>query len=113
MKIKNFFNALIMAFLTISLFISCDQTTGDDSIVLNKDGIYLLGNCTDPINSREDGRFGMNDNYTIAMFTTLAGEDLLAHGDAIVGVRALIDGEVENAEILIANKFCNFDRNHL
>lgn len=104
MKIKNFFNALIMAFLTISLFISCDQTTGDDSIVLNKDGIYLLGNCTDPINSREDGRFGMNDNYTIAMFTTLAGEDLLAHGDAIVGVRALIDGEVENAEILIANK---------
>ena len=44
MKIKNFFNALIMAFLTISLFISCDQTTGDDSIVLNKDGIYLLGN---------------------------------------------------------------------
>lgn len=109
MKIKNFFNALIMAFLAIVLFVSCEPRSAEENeneplITLNKDEIYLLGNCTDPINSREDGRFGMPSDYTVAVFTMLTGEKLLAHGDAIVGVRALVDGEVSDAEVIVANK---------
>jgi hypothetical protein len=101
MKIKNFFNALIMAFLAVTLLVSC-ETKGP--VGIDKDNIYLLGNCTDPINDREDGRFGMNTGFTVAVFTTLAGEDLLAHGESIVGVRALVDGEVSDAEVIIADK---------
>ena len=102
MKIQKIFNALIMAFLTVSVLVSCDtKPTGS---LINKDEVYLLGNCTDPVNGSEDGRFGMNAEYTIAVMTTLTGEELLAHGKEIVGVRALIAGECTDTEVLVANK---------
>ena len=41
MKIKNFFNALIMAFLAVTLLVSC-ETKGP--VGIDKDNIYLLGN---------------------------------------------------------------------
>ncbi len=113
MKLKNLFYAVATLAFATMLFVSCEprpteenKTPNEDepSITLNKDAIYLLGNCTDPVNSREDGRFGMNSSYTVAVLTMLSGEDLLAHGNAIVGVRALVDGEVSEAEVIVANK---------
>lgn len=66
------------------------------------DNVYLYGNCTDPLNNREDGRFGMNASYTMSTATMLSGADLAAHGTKIIGVRALIDGEVSDAEVYVA-----------
>ena len=66
------------------------------------DSVYLYGNCTDPLNNREDGRFGMNASYTMSTATMLSGADLAAHGTKIIGVRALIDGEVSDAEVYVA-----------
>lgn len=113
MNLKNLFGVVATFVFATILFVSCEPRPAEEdktpngnepSITLDKDALYLFGNCTDPVNSREDGRFGMPSAYTVAVVTMLSGEDLLAHGNAIVGVRALIDGEFEEAEVVIANK---------
>ena len=67
------------------------------------DNVYLYGNCTDPINNREDGRFGMNSAYVMATATLMNGAELAAHGTKIIGVRALIDGEVSDSEVYVTD----------
>ena len=58
------------------------------------DNVYLYGNCSDPVNSSESGRFGMNSAYTMATATLMNGAELAKHGSKIIGVRALITGDV-------------------
>ncbi len=67
------------------------------------DNVYLYGNCTDPINSNEAGRFGMNAAYTISTASLMNGAELAKHGTKIIGVRALIDGEVSDSEVFVTD----------
>ena len=101
MKIKNLFYVAVMFLFATSLFTSCEQHEGQKP-EFAIDSVYLYGNCTDPVNNREDGRFGMNASYTMSTATMLNGADLAAHGTKIIGVRALIDGEVSDAEVYVA-----------
>ena len=97
MRLKNLFSVVVIAIFTATLFVACEpQVTPEE-----KEYVYLYGNCTDPVNNREDGRFGMNQPYTMATATLLSGSELAAHGTHIIGVRALIAGEVSDAEVFV------------
>ena len=102
MKLRKIFNAAIIAFLAVVCFVSCESVEGgSDNNNENIKKSILYGNCTDPVNNKEDGRFGMNQSYTMATVTKLNGEELFARGTEIAGIRALIDGEVTNAEVFV------------
>jgi hypothetical protein len=98
MKLKSYLKAIVMALFAVTFFTACEPSVGSKE----KEEYYLYGNCTDPINNRADGRFGMNDSYTMATVTLLSGSELAAHGTHIVGVRALIDGSVTDAEVFVS-----------
>lgn len=102
MKIKNLFCVAIMALFVVSLFTSCEPSEPQDSERFDVDNVYLYGNCKDPINDREDGLFGMNSSYTMSTATMLSGAELATKGTKIIGIRALIAGEVSNAEVYVA-----------
>lgn len=101
MKIKNLFYVAIMVLFATSLFTSCEPQVVAEGEKFEVDSVYLYGNCTDPVNNREEGRFGMNQPYTMATATLLSGSELAAHGTHIIGVRALIDGSVTDAEVFV------------
>ena len=104
MKIKNLFYVAVMFLFATSLFTSCEQHEGQKPDTFVIDSVYLYGNCTDPVNNREDGRFGMNQPYTMATATMLNGAELSARGTKIIGVRALIAGEVSDAEVYVSSE---------
>lgn len=101
MKIKNLFYVAIMVLFATSLFTSCEPQVVVEGEKFEVDSVFLYGNCTDPVNNREEGRFGMNQPYTMATATLLSGSELAAHGTHIIGVRALIDGSVTDAEVFV------------
>lgn len=101
MKLKNLFGVVATFVFATILFVSCEIKDGNGTESDDKDMVYLYGNCTDPVNSREDGRFGMNQPYTMATATLLSGSELAAHGTHIIGVRALIAGSVSDAEVFV------------
>ena len=101
MKIKNLFYVAIMVLFATSLFTSCEPQVVAGGEKFEVDSVFLYGNCTDPVNNREEGRFGMNQPYTMATATLLSGSELAAHGTHIIGVRALIDGSVTDAEVFV------------
>lgn len=101
MKIKNLFYVAIMVLFATSLFTSCEPQVVAEGEKFEVDSVFLYGNCTDPVNNREEGRFGMNQPYTMATATLLSGSELAAHGTHIIGVRALIDGSVTDAEVFV------------
>lgn len=104
MKFKNFFIAVVSVFVAIA-FVACEPNTEGSGSNTDQnfaiDNVYLYGNCTDPINNQEDGLFGMNGGYTISTATLLNGSELAAHGTKIIGVRALIAGEVTDSEVYV------------
>ncbi len=113
MKLKNLFYVVATLVFAIILFVSCEpkvsngveDDTDNDSISggsVGEELVYLYGNCTDPINNREDGRFGMNSTYTMSTATMLSGEELSKKGTKIIGIRALIAEEVTDAEVYVA-----------
>ena len=104
MKIKNLFYVAVMFLFATSLFTSCEQHEGQKPDTFVIDSVYLYGNCTDPVNNREDGRFGMNQPYIMATATMLNGAELSARGTKIIGVRALIAGEVSDAEVYVSSE---------
>ncbi len=104
MKIKNLFYVVATILCAATLFVSCEpgvNPPADENFEV--DNVFLYGNCTDPVNNREDGRFGMNSSYTISAATKLSGTELAARGTKIIGVRALIDGEVSNSSVFVTN----------
>ena len=101
MRLKNLFYVVVMALFTATLFVACEPSVGPGPEPEVKEYVYLYGNCTDPVNDREEGRFGMNQQYTMATATLLSGSELAAHGTHIIGVRALIAGEVSEAEVFV------------
>ena len=102
MEIKNLFYVAIMVLFATSLFTSCEPRVVEDGEKFAIDSVSLYGNCTDPVNNREDGRFGMNSAYTMSTATMLNGTELAARGTKIIGIRALIAGPVSNAEVYVA-----------
>lgn len=73
MNLKNLFGVVATFVFATILFVSCEIKDGNGTESDDKDMVYLYGNCTDPVNSREDGRFGMNQPYTMATATLLSG----------------------------------------
>lgn len=69
MKIKNLFYVAIMVLFATSLFTSCEPQVVAEGEKFEVDSVFLYGNCTDPVNNREEGRFGMNQPYTMATAT--------------------------------------------
>ena len=100
MRLKNLFSVVVIAIFTATLFVACEPSVEPQEPEV-KEYVYLYGNCTDPVNNREDGRFGMNQPYTMATATLLSGSELAAHGTHIIGVRALIAGSVTDAEVFV------------
>ncbi len=103
MRLKNLFSVVVIAIFTATLFVACEPSVEPQEPEV-KEYVYLYGNCTDPVNNREDGRFGMNQPYTMATATLLSGSELAAHGTHIIGVRALIAGEVSEAEVFVLSE---------
>ena len=102
MKIKNLFY-VVVALLVMSTFIACEPTVVQKEEKFAVDSVYLYGNCADPVNVSEEGRFGMNSSYTISAATQLSGGELAARGTKIIGVRALIAGEVSASSVFVTN----------
>ena len=103
MKIKDFFGVVATVLFAAILFVSCEPNVNQGEEGFAIDSVYLYGNCVDPVNVSEDGRFGMNSSYTISAATQLAGSELVGRGTKIIGVRALIAGEVSDASVFVSN----------
>ena len=103
MKIRNLFGVVAAVLFATMLFVSCEPAGNQEEKKFDVDSVYLYGNCVDPVNASEEGRFGMNSSYTISAATQLAGSELVGRGTKIIGVRALITGEVSDASVFVAN----------
>ena len=103
MKIRNLFGVVAAVLFATMLFVSCEPAGNQEEKKFDVDSVYLYGNCVDPVNASEEGRFGMNSSYTISAATQLAGSELVGRGTKIIGVRALITGEVLDASVFVAN----------
>lgn len=103
MKIRNLFGVVAAVLFATMLFVSCEPAGNQEEKKFDVDSVYLYGNCVDPVNASEEGRFGMNSSYTISAATQLAGGELVGRGTKIIGVRALITGEVSDASVFVAN----------
>lgn len=103
MKIRNLFGVVAAVLFATMLFVSCEPVGNQEEKKFDVDSVCLYGNCVDPVNASEEGRFGMNSSYTISAATQLAGSELVGRGTKIIGVRALITGEVSDASVFVAN----------
>lgn len=103
MKIRNLFGVVAAVLFATMLFVSCEPAGNQEEKKFDVDSVYLYGNCVDPVNASEEGRFGMNSSYAISAATQLAGSELVGRGTKIIGVRALITGEVSDASVFVAN----------